>query len=57
MFLKQKSKFKFVFLKKRFMSEEILKENIVGARNVNSVFVMIILIIAGIGFFLAGLSS
>ena len=39
------------------MSEEILKENIVGARNVNSVFVMIILIIAGIGFFLAGLSS
>ena len=39
------------------MSETIIKENIVGARNVNSVVIMIILVVAGTGFFLAGLSS
>ena len=39
------------------MSETVIKENIVGARNFNSILVMIILIIAGTGFFLAGLSS
>jgi hypothetical protein len=38
------------------MSETIIKENIVGARNVNSVVNMIILVVAGTGFFLAGLS-
>jgi hypothetical protein len=39
------------------MNETIIKENIVGARNVNSVGIMIILVVAGTGFFLAGLSS
>ena len=39
------------------MSENIIKENIVGARNVNSIAIMIILMVAGTGFFLAGLSS
>jgi len=39
------------------MSETVIKENIVGARNFNSILVMIILLIAGTGFFLAGLSS
>ena len=39
------------------MNETVIKENIVGARNFNSILVMIILIIAGTGFFLAGLSS
>jgi len=39
------------------MSETLIKENIIGARNFNSIIFMIILIIAGIGFFLAGLSS
>jgi hypothetical protein len=39
------------------MSETVIKENIIGARNFNSIIFMIILIIAGIGFFLAGLSS
>jgi hypothetical protein len=39
------------------MSETLIKENIVGARNFNSILVMIILLVAGTGFFLAGLSS
>tara|TARA_B110000090_G_scaffold179530_1_gene203943 strand:+ start:102 stop:653 length:552 start_codon:yes stop_codon:yes gene_type:complete len=39
------------------MSDSVIKENIVGARNLNSIFIMIILLAAGIGFFLAGLSS
>ena len=39
------------------MSETIIKENIVGARNVNSIGIMIVLVVAGTGFFLAGLSS
>ena len=39
------------------MNETVIRENIVGARNFNSVLVMIILLVAGTGFFLAGLSS
>ena len=39
------------------MSETLIKDNIVGARNFKSISVMIILILAGTGFFLAGLSS
>jgi len=39
------------------MSDSIIKENIVGARNLNSILIMIILLAAGVGFFLAGLSS
>jgi len=39
------------------MNETVIKENIVGARNFNSILVMIILMVAGTGFFLAGLSS
>ena len=39
------------------MNETVIRENIVGARNFNSILVMIILLVAGTGFFLAGLSS
>jgi hypothetical protein len=39
------------------MNETIIKENIIGSRNLNSFVIMIILFLAGIGFFLAGLSS
>ena len=39
------------------MNETVIKENIVGARNFNSILVMVILLVAGTGFFLAGLSS
>jgi len=39
------------------MVETILKENIVGARNLNNYFIMFVLFFAGLGFFLAGLSS
>ena len=39
------------------MSETLIKENIVGARNFNNILVTVVLIVAGIGFFLAGLSS
>ena len=39
------------------MNESLIKENIVGARNFKSVFVTVVLILAGSGFFLAGLSS
>ena len=39
------------------MSEIVIKENIVGSRNINSIVVMILLLCAGLGFFLAGLSS
>jgi hypothetical protein len=38
-------------------TETILKEKIIGARNFRSFFITFILIIAGFGFFLAGLSS
>jgi len=39
------------------MNNNLIKENITGARNFRSFFTMIILFIAGFGFFLAGLSS
>ena len=35
----------------------IIRENIVGARNVNSLIITLILFFAGLGFFLAGISS
>ena len=38
-------------------NNKIIKEEIVGARNINTFVTMIILFIAGLGFFLAGLSS
>jgi hypothetical protein len=37
--------------------ETIIKENIIGARNIRSFFITSILLFAGLGFFLAGLSS
>ena len=39
------------------MSELVIRENITGARNLSSYIIMSILLLAGIGFFLAGLSS
>ena len=39
------------------MIQTIIKENIVGARNINSFVSMTVLFFAGMGFFLAGLSS
>ena len=39
------------------MSETILRENIIGARNTSNYLIMIVLFFAGLGFFLAGLSS
>ena len=39
------------------MTETVIKENIVGSRNTNSIVVMLLLLSAGLGFFLAGLSS
>jgi len=40
------------------MSDDvIIRENIVGARNVNSLIITLILFFAGLGFFLAGISS
>jgi hypothetical protein len=39
------------------MNESLIKENIIGARNFNSIVFTIILLVAGTGFFLAGLSS
>lgn len=39
------------------MSQTIVRENIIGARNISSYFLMLVLLFAGIGFFLAGLSS
>ena len=39
------------------MTETVIKENIVGSRNTNSIVVMLLLLCAGLGFFLAGLSS
>jgi len=38
-------------------NNNVIKENIVGARNFQSIFTMIILFLAGLGFFLAGISS
>lgn len=39
------------------MNNKIIKEKIIGARNINSIGIMLILFFAGLGFFLAGLSS
>lgn len=39
------------------MNETTLREEIIGARNIRSIVTMIILLLAGLGFFLAGLSS
>jgi hypothetical protein len=39
------------------MNEKIIKDKIVGARNFRSVLIMLILLFAGLGFLLAGLSS
>ena len=39
------------------MNNNILKDNIIGARNFRSFFIMLIIFLAGLGFFLAGLSS
>jgi hypothetical protein len=39
------------------MNESIIKEDITGARNFRTISVMIVLFLAGLGFFLAGLSS
>jgi len=38
-------------------NETIIKEKIIGARNIRSFFITGILLFAGLGFFLAGLSS
>ena len=39
------------------MNDEIIKEDITGARNISSIFIFFILLLGGFGFFLAGLSS
>ena len=39
------------------MNQTIIKEEIVGARNISTIFTMFVLFFAGLGFFLAGLSS
>lgn len=38
-------------------NQNIIRTTITGAKNIRSIFVMIILLLAGLGFFLAGLSS
>ena len=39
------------------MNETLIREEISGARNFRSIVTMIVLLLAGLGFFLAGLSS
>ena len=39
------------------MTTDTIKEEIVGARNISNIFVTSVLLVAGSGFFLAGLSS
>ena len=39
------------------MNENLIRDEIVGARNIRSIFSMTVLFLAGLGFFLAGLSS
>ena len=39
------------------MNNDVIKENITGARNLSSIIILFILLLAGCGFFLAGLSS
>ena len=38
-------------------NNKVIRDEIVGARNINTFVTMVILFIAGFGFFLAGLSS
>jgi hypothetical protein len=45
------------YLKISMRSKSLLKEEIIGARNFRSILTMSILFFAGLGFFLAGLSS
>jgi hypothetical protein len=39
------------------MNENVLRDKIIGSRNINNYIITIILFLAGIGFFLTGLSS
>jgi len=39
------------------MNESVIKDPIIGARNISSFITMLVLFFAGVGFFLAGLSS
>ena len=39
------------------MTENVIREDIIGARNLSSYIITTILLLAGLGFFLAGLSS
>jgi hypothetical protein len=39
------------------MTDNIIKENIIGSRNFGNILIMFVLLFAGFGFFLAGLSS
>jgi hypothetical protein len=39
------------------MNQSLIKETIIGARNISSFIIMLLLFFAGLGFFLAGLSS
>jgi len=39
------------------MTQNVIKEPIVGARNLGNFIIMFVLFVAGLGFFLAGLSS
>ena len=39
------------------MNQKVIREEIVGARNISTFLVMLVLFFAGLGFFLAGLSS
>ena len=39
------------------MTTQIIKEKIIGSRNIGNFIIFFILLLAGIGFFLAGLSS
>ena len=39
------------------MTDNIIREEIIGSRNFRSIVTMIILLLAGMGFFLAGISS
>jgi hypothetical protein len=39
------------------MGNEVLTEKIIGARNISNILIAIVVLIAGLGFFLSGLSS
>jgi len=46
-----------MFFIKKMNTNTLIREEITGARNLNTFFTMVILFFAGLGFFLAGLSS